>query len=94
MEGIEIKAISKAGEKALKQHLDECKKMKIHIRIQFNAMYEQKVISKEPFILSLKVINKWLKDNIMPEQLIKLIQDAMDKNGAMEKHDYEIKVIE
>ena len=83
---------TKKGEKALRQHIKETRKIKLRDKMIFKAAgYKQDIILENPVSIVLEVNNKYMKYNpsflgcIMYE-----IEKALKTNGAEKETDYNI----
>ena len=92
MKKITIKAINQKGEKAIKQHWKESKKIKLHQKLVFKAAgYKHELISKNPYTILLTIGNKHAKNPTFLDLILGEITKSINENGAT-KEDYSLEV--
>lgn len=91
MTTISIKALNSKGEKAIRQHVEEYKKLSFRERVTFRTFGKQEVISEEPYTLQLKLnilsSNPHFQSGVFFE-----IEKALQNNGATKEVDYTTEV--
>lgn len=91
MKELKIKSLTNKGERALRTHLDEFKKMKLRQRLIFKtAGYSQKIIDNDPLSLLLMINNRHSRNPQFLDLITGEIKKALKKNGAEFNIDYEI----
>lgn len=91
MTTILIKALNSNGDKAIRQHVEEYKKLSFRERITFRTFGRQEVIAEEPLTLQLELNilsgNPHFRSGVFFE-----IEKALQNNGATKEVDYSIEV--
>ena len=89
-----IKALSEQGKASLQQHLIERAKMSKFNpqKIMYNKLFEEKVISENPYTLQIKIKNSMLAGVVKFKDIKSRIEDALKRNNAIST-DYEIKEV-
>jgi len=79
-----IQALNHKGREALQKHVDERAKISKFNpqKIIYDKLFEEKIISKEPFMLQIKIKNPMLSSNIKFSDLRSQIEKAMQQNNA------------
>ena len=90
-----VKIISKtpAGEKALKQEIEDSLKLPKRIKKQFNKQFSKEVINFNPFTVEIGLIGKQTQEMIDKDSFIASVAVTMEKNGAKKDIDYSFEVI-
>lgn len=79
-----IQTLNDQGKKALQQHMTERAKLsKFHPqRIMYNKLFEETVISEDPFMLQIKIKSLALAQNMKFKDLKAQIEEALKNNKA------------
>jgi len=87
-----IQAINDQGKEALITHLEERKKLSKFnpSTVMYNKMFEEIIVSQDPFILQIRVKILAIANAIKFSDLKSQIENTLYKNGAKSK-DYIIK---
>lgn len=93
MKEIKITFSTKKGEKALRQHCDELKNLKLKERLYFKAMGYKHTILEDPLSISLEINNRHENSPHFIELVKDNIVQALKENGAELDEDYKIQVI-
>ena len=93
MKEIIINALSKKGNKALKQHHEETKKIKFKDRLMFKtAGYKQEIINTDPYSIKLILNNRFVNRAHFLGLSMDEIKNVLEQNGAKHILDYSMEV--
>ena len=93
MKEIKVTAINNKGNKALKQHCDEFKKMKFKDRLVFKvAGYKHTILSEDPYSIVLSATNRHVSNPVFVDLIRGEIQKALEENGAKADVDFKVEV--
>lgn len=94
MKEIKITALTEPAVKAIRQNMEESKKLRMAHRMQFKMMgYRQDIVCEDPVVLSITLTNSRFRQLVQAEDIVRKAKEMMLKNGASEE-DYTIEVIE
>lgn len=94
MKEIKIISITEKGSKAINQHIEETKKLKLVHKLMYKKLGHRQYISNEnPLTLSFQITNPYLQTMLKKNQVLSEINKALKKNGAIKNIDYKIEVL-
>jgi hypothetical protein len=88
-----IISITPKGEECLTKNLNEWKKLPPPTKLMWNTLFSRSV-THNPLTLIVRVKNSHLRNILNPSDLIGKLGEAMKSEGAKDKIDYKIMVIE
>lgn len=94
MKGVVITGMNKTGNDAILQHIAEVegKALSFKERMMAKAMFEHKVLSRDPAVVQIIIKQVALQQLMTKDSFVGVIDDALRKNGA-EKDDYRVEVL-
>jgi hypothetical protein len=90
MKGLLLVAITKKGELAIRQAVDDGRNAPLVQRKAYDALYLQTVVSHDPYTLRIEHRQEKFEEVIPPQSMFPPIQKALTANGATKDIDYQV----
>lgn len=93
MKEIKVTATTTKGNKALKQHCKEFKKMNLRDRLILKAAgYKHNILSEDPYTIVLTANNRHVGNPVFMDLIKGEIVKALEENGAKKEIDFKVEV--